>query len=79
MEVIHPLFRLKHFEDTEKYLNQAIEYLEMNLSFCKYKEEHLAYSLELVKLKLQQSVVLSQNGKHWKAAEISDQAVKRLF
>ena len=28
---------------------------------------------------LQQSVVLSQNGKHRKAAEISDRAVNRLF
>lgn len=39
----------------------------------------MAYSLELIKLSLQQSVVLSQNGKHWKAAEISDQAVNKLF
>ena len=51
----------------------------MNINSCQYKEEHLVFTIELVKLQLQQSVVLSQNGKHWKAADIGDQVVKRLF
>ena len=46
---------------------------------CSFKEEHIIFTYEIIKIELQLCVILSQNGKHKLAIQTSDSAIHRLF
>ena len=72
-------WKLKANEDADNCLQQSILYLEMLIRQCQYKEEHIFFTIELIKLSLQHCVILSHAGTHASAIDTIDRIIGRLI